>query len=207
MKLIYVMDPYCGWCYGNSANLEKAHQKYKDEMEFDILPGGMFTGENVKTQNPQLTSFLVGADPQVTEMTGIQFGQAYLRFRAVDGIILDSEIPSRAMVTVKEMDAAHYFQFALEVQRARYLHGKDLNVDATYVEICKALAVDEIAFLEKFHSDEMRLKTQETFQYASQFAKSFPTMVGEKDGNYYLLEKGALTEIELLRNIETFRRL
>jgi putative protein-disulfide isomerase len=41
MKLIYVMDPLCGWCYGNSRNTEMLHTGFGNEIEFEILPAGM----------------------------------------------------------------------------------------------------------------------------------------------------------------------
>jgi putative protein-disulfide isomerase len=47
MKLIYIMDPLCGWCYGNSDNVLELFEKYKNEIKFEILPGGMWVGENI----------------------------------------------------------------------------------------------------------------------------------------------------------------
>ncbi|WP_260128811.1 hypothetical protein [Elizabethkingia anophelis] len=41
MKLIYIMDPLCGWCYGNSDNILELFEKYKNDIKFEILPGGM----------------------------------------------------------------------------------------------------------------------------------------------------------------------
>lgn len=40
-KLIYVMDPLCGWCYGNSVNTQHLYDTYKNQIDFEILPAGM----------------------------------------------------------------------------------------------------------------------------------------------------------------------
>jgi protein-disulfide isomerase-like protein with CxxC motif len=42
------MDPLCGWCYGNSDNVLELFEKYKNEIKFEILPGGMWVGENIE---------------------------------------------------------------------------------------------------------------------------------------------------------------
>ena len=38
MKLIYIMDPLCGWCYGNSDNVLELFEKYNNDIKFEILP-------------------------------------------------------------------------------------------------------------------------------------------------------------------------
>ena len=45
------MDPLCGWCYGNSANTGKLYDKYKDILDFEILPAGMSAGTNARKQS------------------------------------------------------------------------------------------------------------------------------------------------------------
>lgn len=189
-KLIYVMDPLCGWCYGNSTNTQKLYEKYKDQIDFEILPAGMWIGTNARKQSKQMAQFIKKHDPQVQQTTGTEFGKAYFEFIENENIILDSEVPSRAIVSVKKLWESQSIPFAIEVQKARYWYGKDLNSDETYLSICDTLGLDKVDFLKTFHSETIKKETQETFVLAQQYASSYPTLLAEKKDEIYILEQG-----------------
>lgn len=62
----------------------------------------MWVGENVRRQSPQMVSFFLRHDTAVEEHTGIEFGNAYRELLKQE-IVLDSEIPSRAIVTIQNI--------------------------------------------------------------------------------------------------------
>jgi putative protein-disulfide isomerase len=186
MKLFYVMDPLCGWCYGNSSNTQKLYNKYKEILDFEILPAGMWTGANARKQSKPMAEYIKKHDLQVQHTTGTAFGEAYFKLIENEDVILDSEVPSRAIVTVKKLWISEALPFAIEVQKARYLHGKDLNNDETYLSICKNLGLNKKDFLDVFHSETIKNETQGTFALAQKYASSYPTLLAEKEGNLYL---------------------
>ncbi len=47
VKLIYVYDALCGWCYGFSPVMMQLHSKYKDSIDFQVVSGGMITGNRI----------------------------------------------------------------------------------------------------------------------------------------------------------------
>lgn len=204
MKIIYIMDPLCGWCYGNSDNILKLYDQYKNDLAFDIIPGGMWTGSNIRKQSPQMVNFFLKHDNVVAERTGTTFGEGYFKLLKEE-IALDSEIPSRAMVTVKTMAPEQTVPFMVAVQKARYYWGKDLNLDATYMEICENLGIDPQQFLEVFYSEDMKQATLQNFHEAAQYAQSFPTMLVEKDGKYTIIEQGYASFTELEKRIELLK--
>ena len=184
------MDPLCGWCYGNSTNTQKLYDRYKDKVDFEILPAGMWVGENARKQSKQMAQFIKKHDPQVQQTTGTEFGKDYFDFIENESIVLDSEIPSRAIVTVKKLLSSQAIPFAIEVQKARYWYGKDLNQDETYLSICKKFGLDKDEFLNAFHSEIIKAETQNTFVLAQKYASSYPTLLIEKDGKLGVLEQG-----------------
>jgi putative protein-disulfide isomerase len=190
MKLIYVMDPLCGWCYGNTTNTQKVYEKYKEKLEFEILPAGMWVGVNARKQSKPMADFIKRHDPQVQQTTGTEFGSDYFKFIERENIVLDSEIPSRAIVTVKQIWPEQAVAFTMEVQKARYWNGKDLNEDETYLSICKDLQLDKAQFLGAFHSELLKHDTLATFSRAQQYARSYPTLLAEKEGELFVLEQG-----------------
>lgn len=102
MKIIHIMDPLCGWCYGNTENTVKLYQKYKYRLDFEIIPAGMWTGSNVRKQSPQMVNFFLKHDAVVAARTGAAFGKEYAALLEQE-IDRDSEAPSLAIVTVKKI--------------------------------------------------------------------------------------------------------
>lgn len=204
MKIIYVIDPLCGWCYGNSDNTLKLYEKYNHEIEFEVLLGGMWVGSNVRKQSPQMVKFFLKHDQAVAEHTGINFGTAYAELLKQE-IVLDSEIPSKAIVAVKNIAPEQTIPFMVAVQKARYYYGKDLNIDETYVEICNTLSIDKEQFLKTFHSQAIKQETLNTFKKAAQFAQSFPTMLVETNDKYTVIEQGYAPLSTLEKSINTLK--
>lgn len=202
IKLIYIMDPLCGWCYGNSTNTKKLHDKYKKELDFEILPAGMWVGDNARQQSKQMAQFIKKHDPQVQQTTGTEFGDAYFEFIENESILLDSEVPSRAIVTVKKSWPSQSVPFTIEVQKARYWYGKDLNKDETYSSICENLGLDKTQFLNTFHSEAIKKETRETFALAQKYASSYPTLLAEKNGKLYVLEQGYASFENIFKQID-----
>lgn len=202
IKLIYVMDPLCGWCYGNSNHTLALFEVYKDILDFVIVPGGMWTGPNVRMQSPQMASYFQKHDEQIARLTGTVFGEAYFQFIHQQEVKLDSEIPSRAIVTVQKFWNKLNVPFMVALQQARYRKGKDLNMDQTYLEICLDLGIDRTEFLQYFHSEEMKKITQEVFGTAIQYASSYPTLLFEAQGRLTLVEQGYSSLAEITKNID-----
>lgn len=197
MKLLYIMDPLCGWCYGNGSNTMALFETYP-QFDFEIVPAGMWAGQNSRIQSPQMASYFQKHDLQIARLTGTTFGEAYFDFIAHHEIKLDSEVPSRAIITIQKGWKKHSVPFMFAVQQARYLYGKDLNMEETYVDICNELNIDKMAFLNAFRSEQMYLKTQESFHKAIQYASSYPSLLLEDDNHLHLIEQGysKLTEVK-----------
>lgn len=43
MRLVYVLDAYCGWSYGFAATLSELVLRQPD-LQVDVVSGGLFTG-------------------------------------------------------------------------------------------------------------------------------------------------------------------
>lgn len=102
MKLIYVMDPLCGWCYGNYKNTLQTAERYNGQIDFELIPAGMWAGHNVRRQSKQMAGYFIKHDQQIASLTGTVFGEAYFQLIHQEEVLLDSEIPSRAIVTVQQ---------------------------------------------------------------------------------------------------------
>ena len=197
------MDPLCGWCYGNSNNTQKLFDKYKDILDFEILPAGMWTGTNARKQSKQMAGYIKKHDLQVQQVTGTSFGDNYFKLIEDESIVLDSEVPSRAIVTVQNLWASQSIPFAFQVQKARYWHGKDLNKVETYLDICEDLKLDQAQFLEAFQSGLLKKATQEIFQLAQSYTRSYPSLLVQKANKTFVIEQGYASFETIVNEINT----
>src|SRR2546421_11743601 len=75
--LIYCYDAYCGWCYGFSPVIKKLAAQYKNDVDIEVLSGGMIINELVQPIE-KLAGYIQGAYKNVEELTGIKFGEDFL---------------------------------------------------------------------------------------------------------------------------------
>src|SRR4051812_37634927 len=75
--LIYCYDAYCGWCYGFSPVIRRIAEEYKDQLEVDVLSGGMILPEKPAHINV-IAPFIQKEYTTVEQTTGIKFGEDFL---------------------------------------------------------------------------------------------------------------------------------
>lgn len=198
------MDPICGWCYGNIENTKALFNDFKDKVEFEVLPGGMWSGDNKRIQSEQMMNYFLKHDKTITQTTGVEYGQGYIDFITNrQDVVLDSEIPSSAIVTISKIAPELILPFAMEILKARYFYGKDFSDDQTYEDILATLNIDSKLFFEHFKSEEIKPATQEVFKKAASYARSYPTLLAEKNGQVYMLEQGYLPYNDLKANVQS----
>lgn len=188
--LIYVFDPLCGWCYGFGNTILQLFNKRKDDLNFEVVVGGMITGSRIAPFHT-MQAYISGAYKRVEEMTGVKFGDGYLNELLPSDTLLSSEPPCRAVVTFRSFQPDQVVPFAHALQKKQFLEGKDFNTDAVYEELAIDFGIDPAAFLKLFHSEEMKYQTQQDFQWSqSAGIKGFPTVVLKTEGGYYLVAHG-----------------
>ena len=46
--VVYVMDAYCGWCWGFSARIVELEASNRHRVPFTAISGGLFTGQRAR---------------------------------------------------------------------------------------------------------------------------------------------------------------
>lgn len=188
--LIYIFDPLCGWCYGFGSTILQLFNKRKDDLEFEVVVGGMITGSRIAPFHT-MQNYISGAYKRVEEMTGVKFGEGYLKELLPSETILNSEPPCRALVTFRSFEPGQVVPFAHALQKKQFLDGRDFNTDDVFAELARDFKIDPVAFLERFHSEEMKYQTQQDFHWSqSAGIKGFPTVVLKTDAGYYMVAHG-----------------
>jgi putative protein-disulfide isomerase len=203
--IIYIFDPLCGWCYGFSGTIVDLFNKRKEDFDFEVVVGGMITDTRIAPFST-MHSYISGAYKRVEEMTGAKFGEPYLNELLPSDTLMNSEPPSRALVTFRSFLPDQVVPFAHELQKKQYLEGKDFGDNSVYEELATEFGLDPKAFIEKFESEEMKYETTQDFQWStSAGVKGFPTVLLKNDHGYYLVSNGFRPLEEVEKVIETIQ--
>jgi len=190
MKIIYIMDPYCKWCYGSSDHIQQLYDALEGKMPFEVIPAGMLAGEFTQIQSPENAFAIKRSNASIAKETGKPFGKAYEASLQEKEMVLDSEIPSRAIMACRMIAPALTLAFTHNILNARFQEGKDLNDSTTYLDICEQLGIDKQAFFHHFSSEETQENTRKAFLFAEKYAEHYPTLIYEENGEMDILTEG-----------------
>lgn len=201
MKLIYVYDPVCGWCYAFTPVVQELKRQLGDELEVEVLSGGMMTGAHRRPASSMYT-YIKEARVRVENMTGIKFGDAFIEGYLKTNDLMDSEKPSIAMTVFKQYLPEQALNFAHDIQTALKFEGKSLNDDKTYEPILEKYNLPITEFLEKMGTEENRYATASEFQQVQAWGiTGFPAAILEPaPDKLYLIAKG-YTPLERLQEV------
>lgn len=152
IKILYVYDPLCGWCYGFTPVMQLLQKKYYNRYDFEIISGGMVTGSR-EGAITHIAPYISQAYKRVEDMTGIKFGEKFLQELLWDAkYIMSSVKPSEALAAFKHFKPELAIDFAHDIQHAFYHDAKSLNVNSTYSELAAKYSI-AISEFEKILSD------------------------------------------------------
>ncbi|WP_373819139.1 hypothetical protein [Glaesserella sp.] len=102
MKIYYLFDPLCGWCYGASATLQKLNEIYP----LTLTPTGLFY-QSGRKMDADFARYAWGNDQRIEKLTGQPFSQAYLENVLQGEGDFDSANSLLALTAVQQIRAYH----------------------------------------------------------------------------------------------------
>ena len=119
MKLHYIHDPMCGWCYGAAPLVAVS----RELLPVEPHGGGMMAGPNRRQVTPELRAYVAPHDQRIAQASGQPFGERYRDVLLRDTqAVLDSEPPITAMLAAEEV-AGRSLDMLARIQRAHYVEG------------------------------------------------------------------------------------
>jgi putative protein-disulfide isomerase len=139
MKLVFIGDPMCSWCYGFAKELRILAERHP-ALPLTILAGGVRAGATDLLDEAG-KQFRLAHWARVEENSGLQFNrQAFL---ARENFVYDSEPVCRAVVTARQLaPSANQLQVFDALQRAFYADGRD-TTDGKVLAAVAAAALHE----------------------------------------------------------------
>ena len=201
-KIIYVMDPQCGWCYGNSENITYLKETFESEFDFQLYTGGMWIGQNAPRGGAGFSNFLETHAPRMVATTGAKVEVAYFDRARDPQYAFSSLEPSAAIVAIKHLAPDRVFDFSKAVQRALFVEGKRLDQVETYLPIVEKLAIDANSFKSVWMTSQNIQEASDEFDQAHTLATGFPTLLMESQGTLKVLASGYFDRNAMKKKLE-----
>lgn len=199
--IYYCYDAYCGWCYGFSPVISEIADRFKDQMDFETLSGGMIPRESARHIG-HIAHYVKDAYKTVEEMTGVTFGEDYLwhmKNPELSDWFPHSEKAAIALSIFKEYMPDKSVECAAAIQKALHMDGRDLTDDEAYRHLLGPWGIPEEDFYQKLKEDVYLDKARYDMQLVRQLqVNSFPAVLMQTDElKFYLVAKG-YTDTETL---------
>lgn len=201
MRLVYIMDPHCGWCYGNSENIKKLVGHFSD-LKVELLVGGMLLGQNAPYGGPGLSDFIQSHSPRMVEMTGAEVSQKYYDVVSNPKVHFSSLEPSAAMVYLGSQSDEHPVKIASFVQRLLFFDGLDLTAASSYENIVSDLGLSFEKFENEWLSDSVIASTEAQFAKAKSLCNGFPALIAMEGDETGTLASGYFDYEKMVEHIE-----
>jgi putative protein-disulfide isomerase len=193
IKIIYVYDAICGWCFGFSPTMAKLKEHYQDKIDFEVVSGGLKLGKGAGPIDI-VAPYIKTSYQDVERTCGVKFGDAFVNGTLKNGtMILNSLPPAIALCIMKERFPEKSLAFASLLHQMYYVDGiEPENYDA-YGTYAATIGYDKDEFNRKMKDPVYIQKAYKDFEYAQQLgANSFPTVILEQNGNREILFRGFL---------------
>lgn len=205
MKIVYVYDALCGWCYGFSPVIKQFYQDHRSDVSFEVISGGMITGSRIGPIG-EVASYIQWAYKEVEQATGVTFGQGFLEGVLAEGTTIFTSTPLGIALSVfKSHRPNEAVLFANALQKAVYYDGLAPQDTVAYAPLAEAFGLDGKAFVAQMQQAEFQALAEADFQRSQQLGVSgFPTVFAEAEGNYYRLASGYTRLSDLESRFATF---
>ena len=180
--MIYIGDPLCSWCWGFSEVMRHLEERFTDRLPVVAVMGGLRPGPAAEPLNERMRSFLRHHWEEVHARTGQPVNYDFLDQN--DGLLMDTEIPCRAVVAFRKLDEVGALGYFRRIQLGQFAQNRSAFDTEQLADLAVEMGADRQSFLREFESKESRDETAADFEFARKLGVSgFPSlMVKDADG-------------------------
>ena len=197
------MDVHCGWCYGNSDSISTVVHQLETQIDFELLTGGMWLGENAPKGGNGLYQFIQNHSPQMEATTGAYVDPKFYNLTKDSTYVFNSLEPSCAIALIKEWTPSITLEFSKAVQHSIFAQGKKLDQLETYLPILEKLKIDVSQFKEKWMTQKNILTTTQEFESGRKIARGFPTLALQTNNDIQIIASGYFNPDIVIKNINS----
>lgn len=180
MKLIFVGDPMCSWCYGFGKEMAQLKEMHP-ELDFEIVLGGLRAG-GTELLTDAGKQFRLGHWARVEAASGLPFNRE--AFMKLENFVYDTEPACRAVVTARRLQPeADVLAVFRAVQHGFYAEGRDTTDGEVLSQLGAAALrkqgfdVSDAAYQAEFDKAATIAETRQDFAKARAMGvSSFPAL-------------------------------
>lgn len=182
MKLIYIVDPMCSWCWGFSPVMDQLMADYSDGVTLELMMGGLRADDEALSDD--MRDYILGHWQAVHERTGQPFN---FEHALPPSFIYNSTLPSVFILAIqKKYSAAWALRSLKAVQQAFYAEGRDVTQLEELLRLSDQLQLDAEHVLEGMTSEAtIDQFTQNVQQAKALGVMGFPSLYAEYNATQY----------------------
>ncbi|MFV1988873.1 MAG: DsbA family protein [Gemmatimonadota bacterium] len=201
MKLLYVADPMCSWCWGFSPVVTTLAERFRQAAPIEVVMGGLRPG-TTDPMTEDMKSTISEHWRHVEEASGQPFD---FGFFDRESFVYDTEPASRAVVTARGLDRRRSLAFLSAVQGAFYRDARDVTDPGVLADIAAEEGFDRAEFERAHGSAGARDQTASDFDAAGRLGvRGFPTLLGLDGRTFVVLTAGFRPLVDVLPIVEAW---
>ena len=203
MKLIYVYDPMCSWCYGFRPTWQAIRAGLPEGISVETRLGGLAPDDD-KPMNSLLRDKLAGTWKRIEKQCGVPFDHSY--WNQEPNPPRTTYIAGRAVRAAEQMGVGEW-QMVNAIQDAYYTQARNVWKADVLAQIAAEMGVDAEAFTTLLGSDELHASHDDEVNATYQMGvQGYPSLVfddGEQLGLLPLDYGNPDYTLEVLRALST----
>ena len=206
MKIKYVYDALCGWCYGFAPAMSQFKNKYRDNVHFEVISGGMVTGSRIGPIG-EVAPYISWAYKDVENATAVKFGEVFLHQTLKTGTAIFTSVPPAVALSVfKKLRPSESVEFAEALQKAIYFDGIEPEHTHQYGKIAERFGLNGTDFVAAMGEETHKADAENDFKIARDLGVTgFPTVFVEHQNTYYKIASGCVPFDTLENNFLTLK--
>ena len=183
MRLFYVADPMCSWCWGFSSTLSEIERQLRPEVTLQLVLGGLAPDSEVP-MDAATKLYVQEAWRAVEAQTGAMFDHGFWERCEPRR----STWPAcRAVIAAGDRGREMFDA----IQRAYYTEARDPSDRATLVDLGEELGLDPPDFRQAIDAPETHARLEADFALRKELGISgFPSLAAEQDGEKSTIVSG-----------------
>ncbi|HAS6162870.1 TPA: DsbA family protein [Vibrio vulnificus] len=183
IKLYYVHDPMCSWCWGYKPTLEKLKQQLPGVIQFEYVVGGL-APDSTLPMPPEMQQKIESIWHQIEQRLGTQFNYEFWT-RCTP--VRSTYQACRAVIAAGFQDS--YEQMLEAIQQAYYLHAMPPHDEATHRQLAQEIGLN----VQQFENDVTGRLLEGVFEDQLSLARSlgvnaYPSLVLQINDAYFPIE-------------------
>ena len=180
MKLYYVHDPMCSWCWAFRPTLTKILVGLPPHIQVQYLVGGLAPDSDAPIDKSTQTMIQKHWHTIEKKVPGTKFN---FDFWTNDTARRSTYPACRAVLAAKAQDPDKEDAMIFAIQQAYYLNAQNPSNDDTLSHCATSIGLDTAQFQQDLHAEHTQQQLQhDTRQAQSMGVYSFPSLVLEENG-------------------------